>query len=172
LPGTLKQDDISLRLPLGAVLGRVMPLDDRIIRLLAPDSYRNLTELLLGQQSRIARARSTAGTERFSIWYATFVALEPDAQFNPGELVISGAGRDFRALEIIPLTAGFGEQRIQQGQSQAALYLYDEAVDPEQPLELSMQGVRNGAWPSILRVIERERARLGSVRTDTLAPAR
>ena len=44
--GTLRQEDIAVRLTTGTFQLRVLPLDERIIRLLAPDSYAALHRLV------------------------------------------------------------------------------------------------------------------------------
>ncbi len=43
--GSLRQEDIAVRLDLGNVQFRIMPLDELILRLLAPDSYSALHSL-------------------------------------------------------------------------------------------------------------------------------
>jgi hypothetical protein len=158
--GSLRQEAISLRLQFRGVTSRLLPLDESIIGLLAPDSYRSMRELLASRQDRIATARRTHGYDRFSIWLVTFQALEPDVRFSPADLVISVAGRDFRPIEIIPVSSGFGQQRIAQGQSQTALYLFDPALDVQQPFEAKMENARTLEWESILKVLERERTRI------------
>jgi len=79
--------------------------------------------------------------------------------FSPMELVITSAGRDFRALEVLPLSSGFGEQRLRQRETQSAIYLFDESIDLDQPLAIAFQNVRDdGSWENILTRVERERA--------------
>jgi hypothetical protein len=146
---------------------RMFPMDESVIGLLAPDSYRSLREQLAAQSARMDRARIASGQDRFSTWYVSFRALEPDVRFSPSEVVIRASGIDFRPLEIIPLSAGFGEQRIQQGQSQTAFYLFDPALDTTQPLEASVEDVRSDGWSAVLRVLEQERARVRASRRDT-----
>jgi hypothetical protein len=169
MPGSLRQDEISLRLQLRGVLVRLLPLHQSVLEVLAPDSFRAMSEQLRFRRDRIDRAAQTHGVAGFSIWYVTFQGLEPDARFSPGELVISAAGRDFRPIEIIPLSSGFGQQRIQQGQSQTAMYLFDPALDVQQPLEASIGDARTDEWSAIIRAIEREHLRLRSRRIDTTA---
>ena len=72
--------------------------------------------------------------------------------------MITSAGRDFRALEVVPLSSGFGEQRLRQREAQSAIYLFDEGIDLDQPLAVTFQNVRNDSWEHILTRIERERA--------------
>jgi len=74
------------------------------------------------------------------------------------ELVITSAGQDFRPIDVIPLTTGFGEQRLRQRETQSAVYLYPAEVDVDHPLTVSFQGERNSSWEQLLQRIERERA--------------
>jgi hypothetical protein len=92
------------------------------------------------------------------LWYVSFYGVEPDVHFSPMELVITSSGRDFRALEVLPLSTGFGEQRLKQRETQSAIYLFDEAIDLDQPLSLTFQNVRDDSWDQILTRVERERA--------------
>ena len=52
--GTLRQDDISLRLTISNLQVRATPLDESIIRLLSPDSYRAMSELKRSKSEAIA----------------------------------------------------------------------------------------------------------------------
>ena len=164
--GSLRQDAISLRFQLRGVQARMFPMDESVISLLSPDSYRSMRDVLLSQNEKIQRARISTGVDKFSIWYVSFFATDPEARFSPSEVVIRAAGRDFRP-EIIPLSAGFAQQRIPLGQSQTALYLFEAAFDLGQPLEVAMEDVRSTDWASILLVLDRERIRLRE-RRDTL----
>ena len=156
--GSLKQDDISLRLQMRGLLVRVTPLDESVIRLLASDSYRSLRDRRESERARIAGLASRYGVRDFSIWSISYYGMEPDVRFSPTEVIISSVGRDFRPVEIIPLTSGFGQQRLDQHDTQTALYLFDEAVDVNQPLTVTIETTRSAGWQEMLQVIERERA--------------
>ena len=156
--GTLRQEDVAIRIALRGVQVRAIPLDEGIIRVLSPDSYRALRDLLASQRAEITRIAGRYGVRRPSVWYVSYFGVEPDARFSPMELIVTSAGRDFRPLDIIPLSPGFGENRLRQRETQTALYIFEENVDVEQPLTLSVQGERSTAWSDILRRIQRERA--------------
>ena len=156
--GSLKQDDISIRFQLRGLLVRATPLDETIIRVLAPDSYRSLRERRESERDRIAALAARYGVRGFSVWSISFYGLEPDVRFSPMDVVISSVGRDFRPIELIPLTSGFGENRLDQRDTQSALYLFDDAIDVNQPLTVMVETTRNAGWQETLRVIERERA--------------
>ena len=156
--GTLRQDEIAIRLEMQGLIARAIPLDENLIRLLTPDSYRALRELQESNKQAIATVTRRTGGRFPDLWYVSFYGVEPDVHFSPMELVITSSGRDFRALEVIPLSSGFGEQRLRQRETQSALYLFDEDIDLDQPLSVTFQNVRSDAWEQILTRIERERA--------------
>jgi hypothetical protein len=156
--GTLRQDEIAIRLELQGLIVRAIPLDESLIRLLTADSYRALRELQESNREQIAAVTRRRGGQAPDLWYVSFYGVAPDVHFSPMELVITSSGRNFRALEVIPLSSGFGEQRLRQRETQSALYLYDEEVDLDQPLTVTFQDQQSASWEQILTRIERERA--------------
>ena len=156
--GTLRQDDIAIRLELQGLIVRAIPLDESVIRLLTPDSYRALRELQESNKNAISTVTRRMGGQRPDLWYVSFYGVEPDVHFSPMELVITSSGRDFRALDVIPLSSGFGEERLKQRETQSAIYLFDEAIDLDQPLTVTFQTVADNSWELTLQSIERERA--------------
>jgi len=156
--GTLRQDEIAIRLELQGLIVRAIPLDENLIRLLTPDSYRALRELQESNKQSIAAVTRRTGGRSPDLWYVSFYGVEPDVHFSPMELVITSGGRDFRSLEVLPLSSGFGEQRLRQRETQSAIYLFDENIDLDQPLSVTFQNVRNDGWEQILTRVERERA--------------
>ncbi|HJQ09702.1 MAG TPA: hypothetical protein VJ840_01600 [Gemmatimonadaceae bacterium] len=156
--GTLRQDEVAIRMELPGLIVRAIPLDENLIRLLTPDSYRALRELQESNKQAIAAVTRRTGGRAPDLWYVSFYGVQPDVHFSPMELVITSSGRDFRPLEVIPLSAGFGEQRLKQREAQSAIYLFDEAIDLDQPLSVAFQNVRDDSWEQILTRVERERA--------------
>ena len=160
--GTLRQDDIAIKLQLSDVLVKLTPLDESVIRTLSPDSYRALRELAESRRAAITRLAAQHGLVRGSVWYVSFYGLAPEARFSPLELTVSSVGRDYRPAEVIPLSSGFGSQRLQPRETQSALYLFDDALDVNQPITVSLSGQESTSWATTLRTIERERALIRS----------
>lgn len=157
--GTLRQDDISLRVSQFGLQVRAIPLDESVIRVLSPDSYRAMRELVTSQQARVAQVQRRTALPRLSLWYVSFFALQQgETRFSPMEFIISNVGRDFQPLDVIPLSPGFGSQRLRQREVQHAVYLFDGQVDVNQPLAIVYETARNDEWSLILQRIERERA--------------
>ncbi|MGQ0647757.1 MAG: hypothetical protein ACT4P7_09290 [Gemmatimonadaceae bacterium] len=157
--GTLKQDDIAIRLQQFGLQVRAIPLDESVIRVLSPDSYRALSDLVRSQQTRVDEIRRRTAFARLSVWYVSFFGVEiGEARYSPMELIVTNVGRDFRPVEVIGLSPGFGQQRVRQREVQNALYVFDGQLDVNQPLVLSYDTSRSSEWPSVLERIERERA--------------
>lgn len=156
--GSLRQDDLSLHIDAGTVLVRATSLDEALIRLLTPDSYRALHDLREGSRIQIDAIGRRYGGRPVSVWLVSFYGVEPNARFTPGDLIVTSAGRDFRPYDMLPLTVGFGENRLRQRETQSALYVYDGDVAVNQPLSLAYQTGMDASWEQTLQIIERERA--------------
>ena len=163
--GSLKQDDISLKVaPTSGLQVRATPLDERVIRLLSPDSYRALREVVASKQVAMNAVKERNRLPSYSLWYVMFYALEQgETRFSPQEFIISNTGRDFRPLDVLPLTAGFGKYRLKQREQQAAIFVFDGAIDVNQPTTALMEGTASATdWGRVLQMIERERALIRS----------
>jgi hypothetical protein len=137
---------------------RALPLDEALIRLLTPDSYRALHDLKEGSRSQIDAIARRYGGRPVSVWLVSFYGVEPNARFAPGDLIVTSGGRDFRPYDILSLTVGFGENRLRQRETQSALYVYDGDVQVNQPVSITYQGAIDASWDQTLQTIERERA--------------
>jgi hypothetical protein len=156
--GSLRQDDIAVRLEPQGIILRAIPLDESIIRLLTPDSYRALRDLQESNRRMIETITRRSGGRAPDLWYVSFYGLEENARFSPMELVITSGGQDFRPVDVIPLSTGFGEQRLRQRETQSAVYIYPGDIDVDHPLTVTFQGQRSIVWEQLLQRIERERA--------------
>ena len=156
--GTLRQEEVAIRVQLPAILVRALPLDESVIRLLSPDSYGAMRDLVEARRDAIARLAARNNIRQPSLWYVAFYGLEPEARFSPREILIQSAGRDYRPVDVIPLTAGFGEQRLRQRETQSAILVFDEGINVNLPLTVTIEGVSDASWTRTLRAIERERA--------------
>ena len=169
--GTLKQEDLSLRMRSSNLQVRAVPLDESIIRLMSPDSYRALSELKRSKRDAIASVTRRVGSRELSLWYVSFFAVERgETRFSPREFIITNVGRDFRPLDVIPLTPRFGEQRLRQNERQDAIYAFDGQIDVHQPLTIAYETARNDDWAGLLPQIERERALVRSRAAAGRAP--
>lgn len=156
--GTLRQDEIAIRLQPPGLVVRAIPLDEALIRLLTPDSYQTLHDLRMSTANRLAGVAQRLGGRSVEPWLVSFFGVEPDVRFSPMDLIVTSAGRDFRPLEVVPLSAGFGEQRLRQRETQTAVFVFEADIDVDQPLSLTFMNERSDVWEHVLPRIERERA--------------
>jgi hypothetical protein len=159
--GSLRQDDLAVKVsPASGLQVRAIPLDERFIRLLSPDSYRSLRELQVSKRQQLDAIKERLRLPNYSIWFVSFFALEQgETRFSPNEFIINNTGRDFRPLDMIALTPGFGEYRLKQREVQSALLIYDGQLDLNQPLRAEMESTPSVTdWNTVMQRIERERA--------------
>jgi len=160
--GTLRQDEISIVLETNGVRVSALPLDESVIRTLAPDSYRALHLYVEDNRKRIAQRASMHGIREPHVWYVQFDGLAPDARFVWNDITVTSGGRDFRPVDVVPLTSGFGAERLQPRERQRGLLIFEEGVDATQALAVSIGTVRNVDWDlgstGILQKLDTERA--------------
>lgn len=159
--GSLRQDDVAVKVtPPGGLQVRAVPMDEEIIRLLSPDAYRSLRELLASKSREVAAVKDRFRLPSYSYWYVSFYTLEQgETRFSPSEFIINNVGRDFRPIDILALSTGFGENRLKQREVQSAILIFDGQLDINQPLTVQMQGTESQTrWVEVLRRVERERA--------------
>ena len=156
--GSLRQEDVAIRVIRRGLQVQAIPLDETIIRVLSPDSYRALRELLASRKPALDSLARRTGLGGFSVWLVRFHSLERgETPFSPMEFIVSSVGRDFRPIDVLPVTPGFGQQRLRQREVQQALYVFDPQVDVNQPITVQYETTRNTEWSVVLARIERER---------------
>ena len=158
--GTLRRDDIAARLATGTIEVQVLPLDDQVTRLLAPDTYRSLTELVRSRAADLTDAAARGSTQNPTVMMVTFLGVVPQARFNPEELTITSRGRLFRPIGIVPLSPTWSSFQLDARQQAAAIYLFDPGISFAEQLTVSYQGLSSDAWSHALRLLDQERARV------------
>lgn len=156
--GTLRQEDVSVRLRTPVLQIQVVPLSEAVIRLLATDTYTSLHRLLESKQAEIEAAGSRYGVREPTVFLVSFFGLERDARFNPDDLTITSQNRLFRPIQILPLSPLWGGQRLGQRETATALYVFEDGIRITDPFVVDYVVVRNSDWEQILRVLDRERA--------------
>ena len=158
--GTLRRDDIAVRLATGTIEVQVLPLDDQVTRLLAPDTYRSLTELVRSRAADLTEAAARGSTQNPTLVMVTLLGVVPQARFNPEELTITSRGRLFRPIGIVPLSPTWSSFQLDARQQAAAIYLFDPGISFAEQLTVSYQGLSSDAWSHSLRLLDQERARV------------
>jgi hypothetical protein len=154
--GSLRQDDATMSIRSGAVLVKVTPLDEATIRLLAPDTYTRLNALR-ESRSEEAERRVLRSPELF---LASFFSYEPDVPFQPEDLQLLHQARLMRPAAILPVSSGWGRQRLAQQETQMAVYVYEGPVEYDQSITLRYGTSESEEWRQVIPRLESERARV------------
>jgi hypothetical protein len=157
--GTLKQDEFTVGIRSGPLLVKVTPLNERVIRLAAPDTYTRLHALA---ESRRADAASGTGGAPAELFLVSFFSYEPDVTFQPEDVQLEYNGMLLRPGAIIALTPGWGRQRMGQQETQAAIYAFGEPFDYELPLTVKYGMDQSLDWQRVIQTLETERSKIQS----------
>lgn len=171
--GRLNQDVITLRLRSGTLEVRVVPLEERLIRLLAPDAYQSLHQLLLSQRKRIDSIAATRGVREPGVALVSFYGLAPATRFDPAVLSISLRNQQYRPIGTVPLSPSFSNQQLDVREQASGLFIYERQLPTQEPFTVAYLDRTNEEWEGRLSRLETERARiLGRTkhRTDSLRP--
>jgi hypothetical protein len=156
--GTLRQEDIAIRLRSAALQIRVLPLDERVIRLLSPDSYASLHKLRESMAPAIAEVAAQAGIHAPALMFVSFFGLQDQARFVPEDVTITSRSRFFRPVSILPISPRWSEQQLSQRETATAVYLYEDGIALLDPFSVSYGGATSNDWERALPVLDRERA--------------
>ena len=154
--GTLKQDQFTVSLRSGALLVKVTPLTESVIRLAAPDTYTRLHALAESRRPDAVRRVPGGDLEMFLV---SFFSYQPDVTFQPELLQLTSQGRLMRPAVILPLSGSWGAQRLGQQEVQTAVYVFDGRIDYGQPLLVRYEMQESDGWSGIVPLLDQERAK-------------
>ncbi len=167
--GSLTQDDLSLRVRNSEIDVRFVPLDERVMRLLAGDSYESLRSLVHSKRASIDSIANLNGVSRPGLALVTYFGLQSNARFDPQTLTLVIRNRVFRPLGIVPFTPRFSSQQLNVREQVSGVYLFQEEIPVNDSFTLSYNGLVSDDWQNKQRILDRERARV-SARSRTARP--
>ncbi|HXI96998.1 MAG TPA: hypothetical protein VNG04_12785 [Candidatus Acidoferrum sp.] len=157
--GSLRRDDITLRFATAQLQLQILPLDERVIRLLAPDTYRSLEQLIQSKQKDITDAGVHAGVANPTLVLVTFYGQAPGARFSPEDVQIQSRGRLFRSQATVPLSPTWGTLQLDLRQQAVAIYLFEDGLTWSEDAAANYQGAQ-ASWSHSFQLLQQERARV------------
>jgi hypothetical protein len=165
--GTLSQDDIALTMRQEELEIRVVPLDERLIWLLTPDTYRSLRDVARIRAALIDSVSRQNGVSLPGILLVTFFGRRQGARFDPQNLNLQVRNQLFRPIGQVAYSTNFNSQQLDQRQQATGLILFEKPIPVFEPFVVSY-GAASDSWEGKLNKIQRERSRvLGRVRADS-----
>ena len=168
--GTLKRDNVVISFSTGPLQIQILPLDESVTRLLAPDTYKSLTDLIKQRQSDISDQAQRAGVRNPTLVMVTFFGTVSQARFVPEDVDLTSRGRLFRPVGIVPLSPQWGGQQLDARQQATAIYLFESGIAWGESLTASYEGMTNDAWSKTIQTLNNERMRVMR-RASARAPA-
>ena len=169
--GTLTQDDIAISLREEDLEIRIVPLDERILRLLAPDAYASLSGILKTRAANIDSISRRNGVAVPGILFVTFFARRGGARFDPQNLSVVIRNQLYRSIGAVSYSANFNSQQLDVRQQASGLILFEITLPVFEPFTVSYGATSSNAWEGKLTRIQRERTRVTGrgVRRDSTA---
>jgi hypothetical protein len=158
--GTLSQNEVAIRLESPQVEVRFLPLEEDLLRVLAPDAAASLRGLVRARRVAIDSVGRAHGVARPGIALVSFRGLQDGARFAPDLVIVVARGRVSRPLGIVPLTASFSTQQLDARATASGLYLFEEPLPVTEPLTVGYEGVQSDEWRERLPMIDRARGRV------------
>lgn len=161
--GTLTQNQITIPVVEGQLQIKVVPLDEWVILMTAPDTYRRLNRYKTSRFKEIERISISNG-ERFfpHVMFVTFFTRDVQTRFEPMDLRIISQNVTHRPIGIIPITPDFGRGQLQQQQPALALYVFSSSIDLNVPMIVEYERAESPAWSAIKSTLDNERALVAS----------
>ena len=157
--GTLKPEDVALLFETDALRIRVLPLDERILRLLATDSYAALSGLKRIKAAEVDSLARRYGVMDPSLFLITLYGLRDQVTFAPEDLTVQSRGRFFRPFAFAALSAGWSEHRLAQRGEAVAVALFEPGIALlHDDLTVSYGAASTTVWSRIVRALDLERS--------------
>ncbi len=157
--GSLKQDDLALRVRTAELDVRFVPLDLRVTSLLGRDSYQSLHSLVQSRRQAIDSLSRAAGIGHPGLALVTFYGRVARARFDPQLVSLQVRGHPIFPLGMVPIGPGFSNRELGVRGQARAIYVFEEIVPVIEPFTLSYGTQLSAAWESRIQLLSRERGR-------------
>lgn len=166
--GTLRQDDIALSIRQPELEIRVIPLDERLLRLLATDAYQSLHEVARSRAEAIDSVGRRFGVSTPGLFFITFYGRRSGARFDPQLISLVVRNQLYRPIGVVPYSSNFNSQQLDARQQASGFLLFEEIIPIFEPFTLSYGVASTDSWEGRLTRIQRERVRvIGKMRADS-----
>ncbi len=160
--GSLTQNDLALRIKTPDVEVRFVPLDARVTRLLAKDSWESLRSVVESRRPAIDSVAHANGVSRPGLALVTFYGQRTNARFEPQTLTVMARSREFRPLGIVPYSGQFTSQQLDVREQVSGIFLFEEDLPVNDSFTFLYAGITSDDWQGKQRTLDRERARVAS----------
>lgn len=160
--GSLTQEQISVSIANSQLTLRFQPLNERLLRLLAPDAYRALSGMIASRRTAIDSISRYASASQPGLMLVTVYGNVPDVRFDASSIGISVNSRRIDPVGILPLNANFSRQQLPRQAVGQGLYVFSEELPVYSPMVFSYGSVAAEGWAQRISTFDRELARVSA----------
>jgi hypothetical protein len=160
--GSLTQNDLTLRIVTPEIEVRLVPLDQRVTRLLAPDTYRSLLGLVESRRPSIDSIARRSGTSRPGLALVTFFGQQAGIRFDPQTVAVTFRNQYLQPIGIVPYSPRFNSQQLNVREQVSGIYLFQEELPVGDSFRFSYGNFNSDDWQNKQRELDRERARVSA----------
>ncbi len=160
--GSLTQEQISISIANSQLTVRFQPLNERLLRLLAPDAYRALSGMIASRHVAIDSVSRYSGSTQPGLMLVTVYGNVPDVRFDATSIGVSVNSIRVDPVGIIPLNANFNRQQLPQQAVGQGLYVFADELPVYSPIVFSYGSVAAEGWSSKISTFDRELARVSA----------
>jgi hypothetical protein len=160
--GSLKQSDLALRMRNDELEIRLVPLDERVTRLLARDAYESLKGLVHSRRASIDSVARMYGISSPGLALVTFYGQREGVRFDPYLLNLGIRNQLLRARGVVPFSPRFTNQQLGVREQATGIYVFDELLPVNDDFNFAYQGRTSESWGTKQRTLDRERGRVAA----------
>jgi hypothetical protein len=160
--GSLTQSDLTLRIVTPELEVRIVPLDLRVARLMAPDAYRSLRGLVESRRATIDSIARRSGTSRPGMALVTFYGQQEGIRFDPQRVAVTFRNQYLQPIGIVPYSPRFNSQQLNVREQVSGIYLFQEELPVGDSFRFSYGSVNSDDWQNKQVMLDRERARVSA----------
>ena len=158
--GILSLSNATINLSNGNLQVVFIPLDERVLRLITPDSYRSMQRLLDQQRTALDSAAASAGVATPGIAFVSFQGLAANTRFEPEQLTISYQGQQLRPVAWVALSPTFSNRQLDVRQQVQALFIYRRDIPVRESFTITYLTATSDDWAGRLSRFDQERSRI------------
>src|SRR6185369_16048251 len=126
--GTLSQDDISIRFNAGDIDIRIVPLDQRVMRLLGPDVYASLNKLTIDRKASIDSVAALGGASDPGLMLLSLFGRRDGVRFEPLNVFLIIRNQTYQPIGMVPFTSTITSRQLDTRQQATAIMVYDAPI--------------------------------------------
>ncbi len=158
--GILSQEFLTMGMRSATLEIQLVPLDERVLRLLATDAYEGLSRIQGRYRAQIDSIAMRAGIREPGVALVTFFGRAPNTRFDPLLLSMVQRNRLFRPIGFVPMSARFTAQVLDTREQAGALVIFEVPFPVFEPFTFSYLDATTDDWERKVPRIETERARI------------